>query len=724
MSNNSTCLASYPIDFQLYNENSYCVLYIENDPNGQTLYLDISNASAHNIKLKDIGNTASAQNQHFELHFRPQTLASVDSIKIGTDGWSLYSPKQPGPTSETVLYLLHEGPMTIAAGSKVHLTLTGLNADGAGGTRGTRVELLTKNMHFEGAEELLESTRLQYLEIINHRGRNNIPLHVGCVGGDTVLSDGKTPNTLRLRIANSSRDRPLNLSKESRFQISFDVQESGETREWALISSSNVNGVNLKVAETNGISESLLKLEKSSQSQTVIWTASLNEKTTLTADGYIILEFTDLVALTSIGQANIYINFENIPDYRDEQMAVVVNKSPLLYSTSNNVGIGTTPSDSYKLQVVSQNNSDSAIYVDQSGEGNGLHIHKGDSKSGNALWVAQNNSHSAIYVSQGGSGQSLYIAEQNNESSALYVAQKGSGYCARLFGQVEIGGEEYVTGDKTALCVNAKSNEPALWVDQNGEGSALYLSQKGSGYCADFEGKVKISGKADLQELDVSGKANLQELQVTKTANLQQGLDVNGKANLQELQVTKTANLQGLDVSGKADLQELQVTETANLQQGLQVAGTANVQELQVTKTANLQGLQVNGKANLQELQVAGTANLQGLQVNSKTIFKKILAGSSQIEASKYLKSTDDWATKRVNLNFNDIFSSPPHVIVTARSEEYNGGPYDDVFAITVRDVSQSGFTVNISRVGPGNNVGKPWEQRLNLDWLALEMHH
>ncbi len=355
----SAFVRSHPVDFELYNQDNQHVLFID-DLTDQTLFLELRNSSTQDIKLNDIGQTVTSETYHFELQFRPETLAlaSLDQIQVATDGWSL-DRAQDG----TALYLLHQGETTLAAGETIALQLTGMNADGRGGTRGTRVQLVYDNLQYVNENSLLNGSRLQFLDIVNHQGRTNIPLHVGFVGGDTVLSDGISPNTLRLRIANIS-DSGLSLSTgdattpSSHIKVSFDVQEEGETREWALTDASTADGVLLRVVtkiDGNWVSDPNWRTpEKSNLGQTVEWTITPSEDTTLEADGYIILELS-LVALASIGHANLYINFENIPGYQDEQMVVVVQKSPLLYSNSSvkidgSLGIGTA-SPKGKLHV-------------------------------------------------------------------------------------------------------------------------------------------------------------------------------------------------------------------------------------------------------------------------------------------------------------------------------------------------------------------------------------
>jgi len=41
--------------------------------------------------------------------------------------------------------------------------------------------------------------RMRYIHITNHRGQKNIPLHVWLVDGNTVLNDGSSETTLKLR---------------------------------------------------------------------------------------------------------------------------------------------------------------------------------------------------------------------------------------------------------------------------------------------------------------------------------------------------------------------------------------------------------------------------------------------------------------------------------------------------------------------------------------------
>lgn len=68
-----------------------------------------------------------------------------------------------------------------------------------------------------------------------------------------------------------------------------------------------------------------------------------------------------------------------------------------------------------------------------------------------------------------------------------------------------------------------------------------------------------------------------------------------------------------------------------------------------------------------------------------------------------------------VRIPFGKEFDMPPHVFATAVAERHTGLDFDDCFAVTVRSVSTTAFTVNVLRV----DTRKGWGQDLQLDWHA-----
>lgn len=357
---------TYPIDFNLYNQDQHHVLYIDDDPAGQVMNLELINTSRQELVLPDIGQEVSAQNYHFALGFRPQTIAQSPQPSLATEDGSWVFSRTPDNTS---FYLLHKGELRLPAGQSTHLGLRGMNADGRAGTRGTRVELLYQHLKYSGEEAELRGSRLQYLDVVNHRGLREIPLHVGFVGGNTVLSDGSTPSTLQIRIANTSGDSKVRLNAgdtttpASCFVVSFDVQKAEEPRKWALIDAGNAASAELQVVNEVDDSKKVDgsksldwdASDKNNLGQSIKWTIKPQKNVELGPNGSLLLKL-DFIALRSLGHANIYVNYQNIPGYQDGLLVAGVEKSPLLFYQASpdavaNVGIG-VQEPAAKLQII------------------------------------------------------------------------------------------------------------------------------------------------------------------------------------------------------------------------------------------------------------------------------------------------------------------------------------------------------------------------------------
>ena len=339
---------AHPIDFALVSVDEQPVLFIDDAPAGQPMRLRITNTSRQDLEPLPLGGTASSANYNFALHLRPGTLAVPPEPKVLNAGWSLLREVDP-VNGETVLYLASVDPPGIGRGGTYDLLLVGMSADGTGGTRGTRVELSYQHLRYLGEQDELTGVRIQFLDIVNHRGRREIPLAVGFVGGNRVLSDGATANTLRFRIANLSRDTPLSLAGAS-FTLSFDVQEANETHEWALVDAGHAAGASLGGLQADQVA-SVWSITPEVLGQRKEWTLTPQGDTAFGPDGSIVVTLSGVLALTSLGQAPIIIGYQNVPGYQDGSVTLVAEKSPLMFAGSS-VGVGTITPEA-KLQVIS-----------------------------------------------------------------------------------------------------------------------------------------------------------------------------------------------------------------------------------------------------------------------------------------------------------------------------------------------------------------------------------
>ncbi|HEY0321632.1 MAG TPA: tail fiber domain-containing protein [Pyrinomonadaceae bacterium] len=378
--------ASYPISFTLLNDHDQPVMDILDDSEGRDLKLEITNSSGRDVKLADLAsNEATDKKHHFELRFRPGVLNTNLEIKIsGGDGSWVIS--KPIPANGTVsLYLSSKNASTLSAGARLTLTLRNINADGKGGARGTRVELKYQNLEYalsnpaQKPEPLAEGQRIQHMSIVNERGQKHIPLHMGIVGSDTILNNGKTPNARILRITNLLKKGSIPLSATgkavSKFILSFDVYDSNERNEWALGYGSSVKDIQvdaIKIQNGKEVKDESWLVTPYKQVVPPEWVITPQNKTELEADESIQLKLSNIISQNRSGQATVYLRYENIYGYWDGQFTTSLEKSHLIhrdqlnpdetYTQESYIGIGTDNPKS-KLHVVGNTVLDGKLSV-------------------------------------------------------------------------------------------------------------------------------------------------------------------------------------------------------------------------------------------------------------------------------------------------------------------------------------------------------------------------
>lgn len=207
--------------------------------------------------------TAAPGSCHFHLRFRPGILAAnpdnEPALAVpgpGGDGASWSISTQIDSDGYASIRLLRVGGTTLAVAQTLSLQLTNLLVDGAGGARGSQVELVYRDLYHDGSSTPIVGSTIQYLSVLNHQGQKNLPVHFGFGGSNRVLNDGTAETSLHLRIKSLAQagtaggDGSIPLStdpaKPTRFLISFDVQEQGEIEEWALTRAGEVAGISVK----------------------------------------------------------------------------------------------------------------------------------------------------------------------------------------------------------------------------------------------------------------------------------------------------------------------------------------------------------------------------------------------------------------------------------------------------------------------------------------------
>lgn len=382
---------THPLEFDLYNDDDQQVLYIEDAPDGQRMYLELHNTAqqAMEISAPSSGNNnASADNYNFALKFRHATLRAeiLPKIKLSSDSQQNWSLACTATSDGTVsLNILSKAKQKIEPDARLKFTIEGLNADARGGARSTRMELHYNRVNYAGDSAPLGGTRIQHLSVANQSGKKNIPLHVGFLGSNTVLNDGQSENEIIVRITNALKDKPISLSQNadalSKFILSFDIQDT-ETKEWALMRAGELASVKVYVKLRDTDDWKVVAAAAGSQAESPEWIITSADMPKLKAGRHIQIKISGIKSSLSSGMSNLYIRYENIPGYWDGQFIAVLEKSNLVqrdklradgsYTQNSFIGIGTS-SPQAKLHIESGS-------LSVNGEGTGVIVDEGNRK--------------------------------------------------------------------------------------------------------------------------------------------------------------------------------------------------------------------------------------------------------------------------------------------------------------------------------------------------------
>ncbi|MBD2289263.1 hypothetical protein H6F92_10840 [Microcystis wesenbergii FACHB-1317] len=360
---------THPLDFNLYQgEDKEPVIFIDNGTKEQELVLEICNNTDQPITLASKSGSATQDNYHFELRFRPDTLSPKSLQQLALKPQSNWSMSSPVTQADGIvsLYFLTTNSQALAANATATLTIQNINVTAEGGARTTRVQFLCPQFTYEG-ETLSNYYREKSLSIVNHRGKKNIPLHATFIGSNRILNDGKE-QTLTLQIHNVLKGKnidfnPINSKNPSRFILYFDVDT-----DWGLGTKSQVEAITVEVKDwkPGGNEEKDWDIRPEKQAQPTVAIEGLsapywvlthqNVTEPVLAAGHTIQITLKIPDFSSVfGQTNLYIRYENIPGYWDGTFVCTIEKSPIVFDTNGNVGIGTStpefPLDVHSLRV-------------------------------------------------------------------------------------------------------------------------------------------------------------------------------------------------------------------------------------------------------------------------------------------------------------------------------------------------------------------------------------
>jgi microcystin-dependent protein len=357
-----------PVDFSIYDEDLHYVLYITDDPTEEhKLKVELNNTSNAVINFAALTGT-EADPWHFELRFRKGTLSDKtlnilrgkdDKIKslLSTDdqnNWAIGLDESSSGTKAYIsLYVRSKGSAALNPGSSMILPLQHISADAGSGARGTRVEFVPHQMTL-GGQSL--PSREQHLFISNHSGQRQIPLHVGFVGSNRILNDGQVHNDLKLTLQIRNIAKPSQKHYETPTVILKAKSDKNAASEIIITSAElkpKIDQADMKVmrqvkdgagwkVEQDSAATFSKRDWSAGEGGSQELTLTPEKDTALNPGDYIEIKLSGFQASPPSGLAHMYVNYHNIPGYWDGRFVLTVEKTPLLFGDTNNVGIGTT----------------------------------------------------------------------------------------------------------------------------------------------------------------------------------------------------------------------------------------------------------------------------------------------------------------------------------------------------------------------------------------------
>lgn len=520
---------TYPLDISFTEEDQPNVLYISEGNTLHTLQVTVANMSEQTIAIERIGSAdiASADAYHFEIKFKPQTFQAVidaDQLDNGVrfiespamlERWSISQP-QAHPDGKVSLYLLYIGATRKLLSPKdtINVALQYSSADRSGGARSTTVQFLYDNLHYlnglgEPDTAVVAGTRIKTFDIINQRGKKNIPLMAGVIGSNKILNNGDDTNTIRIRVANMLKPAPessqtnqlmfnvgnLNTERDTKFTLWFD-DPAGMA--WDLATSDQLEAIELEAYYLDPQTQKPQNFTatQNTQGSSVSWeiTPSI---AALGPEEYFEIKLTNIKTYALSGIANIYLRYEDIQGYWDGEFVVQVEKTPITHDHFertnsnnekfyfNNVGIGILPDADNQLKIGGNTVIESGLNSTSP-----LLDVKGPLLAGK--YVVQDGQ-------DGGPDRGIFLWKYDDPNWGIYMGSSVAG--KSLAGNAAAAGAGFSSHALRFRAANLSSTG-FLFENTNEE---LLSSIRGSDGLAYFKGNVGIGTTTPSEKLDVNG---------------------------------------------------------------------------------------------------------------------------------------------------------------------------------------------------------------------------
>jgi microcystin-dependent protein len=493
-------------------------LYIENTE-AQTLFFSPTNLDQTPI---------SKENCHFELRFRREVLAGASlgtstvkglegkSIELLLTGkyqkraydigsWVISEPDDHGGEQPYVSFYLARAEKgsggRFLPGERHRLVLTNISANPEADSSETRIELLPRELFYDpplqnGARRVTEP-REQNVLVVNHIGKEHIPLHLAFIGPYTVRNDGQAQgegHLLRLRITNTSRHDTITFHEKSRLLFAFDFADGDQEEELGTAGNLEKIRIYLKEKYTQqadrewkemGSDATKIKqyLERycvsltppSPMEQNPLWKLGEDQALhTLKLEPHqhwdILLDTSDFVTHSPAGLTPLHLTYEHIPGYWDGKLHAAVEKTPLLVRKGSGIhGQGT--------ETVEMDSGNRTLYLmgnDRDGSANNharLHVMGRTFVDGKFVATGETELRGKALIGTDGSAEQLEVKGHSTLKGDLNVG--GDGNAKVTVRHIE--GKQANNRDSDNLYLNYYSGKD-VHIGHSGKQASLHVS--------------------------------------------------------------------------------------------------------------------------------------------------------------------------------------------------------------------------------------------------------
>ncbi|HCX23957.1 MAG TPA: hypothetical protein DHN29_18695, partial [Cytophagales bacterium] len=218
-------------------------------------------------------------------------------------------------------------------------TLPGISAAAGTGSRSSQVQFRFGNLYQGKNENPLAFSRTEHVNIINHLGKPNPPIHFGVVGKNALLNQSGHANELKIYFQTNGR-KPLTFDEKTEIDFAFPYDTTGSN----LIhfgSETEVNAYKLAPSTDPLYSAGDPKDDAAGG-------------VTITANGFVsgdaqtgivtcVFNFSNIQISGPDGQAFVTITIRNLPGYWDSTFNIPIHKESSELTNELELGVANKP---------------------------------------------------------------------------------------------------------------------------------------------------------------------------------------------------------------------------------------------------------------------------------------------------------------------------------------------------------------------------------------------